>query len=327
MFYFEIVGPVLDGLGQVLRQDIFTAGKIRDGAGHPEDPVVTAGGEAQPVKGAFHQLFPGRVQLTEAADLVGAHLGVGDRAPAGVPPQLALPGGVDPLPDGRAGFRRRPVAQILELHGRDVDVHVDAVQQRPGDLGPVRRHALEGAGAPPRGVAEPAAFAGVHGAHQHEPAGIGDRPGGAGDGDAPVLDGLAQGLDHVPVKFRQLIQKEDAVVGQGDLPRLELRPAGHGRVGQRVVRGAEGPLGQDMLSAHSLPGHRVDGGGLQLLLTGHIRQDGGQALGQHGFSGPRGADEQYVMGQLLIDEKCRNIKGFEVFHFSSKGLKSHVYSL
>ena len=67
-------------------------------------------------------------------------------------------------------------------------------------------------------MAEPAAPAGIHGAHQHEPAGQGQGAGGTGDGDHAVLQGLAQGLQRRLVKLRQLVQKQDTVVGQRDLP-------------------------------------------------------------------------------------------------------------
>ena len=118
------------------------------------------------------------------------------------------------------------------------------------------------------GVPVPAALAGVHGAHQHEPGW--DRctaARGPGDLDLAVLQGLAQHLQHLLVELGQLVQKQHAVVGQGDLPRPGIGAAArHAHGGDGVVGGAEGPAE----SAGAAPGgeahHRVDLGGLQRLL-------------------------------------------------------------
>ena len=54
---------VLQGLGEVLGRDIRRAVQVGDGAGHPQDAVVSPGGEAQPVVGPPDQLLAGLVQL------------------------------------------------------------------------------------------------------------------------------------------------------------------------------------------------------------------------------------------------------------------------
>ena len=145
-------------------------------------------------------------------------------------------------------------------------------------------------------MAVPAALAGIHGAHQHEAAGQAQRSGGAGDGHFPVLQGLAQGLQGVPLELRQLIEEQHAVVGQGDLPRVgRSTAAGQGHGGHRVVGRAEGAVGQQGMAAVGQAGGGVDLRGLQRLLPGHVRQDGGQAAGQHGLARAGAADEQQVV--------------------------------
>ena len=67
-----------------------------------------------------------------------------------------------------------------------------------------------GTGAAARRMPVPAALAGVHRAHQHEAAGQRQGTGGPGDGDLPVLQGLAQRLQRGFIKLRQLVQKQDA---------------------------------------------------------------------------------------------------------------------
>ena len=143
----------------------------------------------------------------------------------------------------------------------------------------------------------PVIDAGIHGAHQHEVAGVGLRGGGAHHGDPSLLHGLAEDLQHVLVKLRQLVQKEDPVVGQGDLSRLGVGvPApGHPRGGGGVMGGAEGPGGEEGPVLGGQPHDGVDLGGLQGLGPGHGGQDGGQPLGRHALARPRRAHQQDVM--------------------------------
>ena len=67
-------------------------------------------------------------------------------------------------------------------------------------------------------MAPPAAPAGIHGTHQLKPGGQAQRASGPGHRDLAVFQRLAQGLQNIPVKFRELIQKQHAVVGQGNFP-------------------------------------------------------------------------------------------------------------
>ena len=111
-----------------------------------------------------------------------------------------------------------------------------------------------------------------------------------------VLQGLAHGLQHVPAELRQLVQKQHAVVGQGNL----TRPHGGTTTGQcggrgGVMRAAEGAAGQQGMLRVRQARHGPDAGDGQGLLPGHIRQNGGQPLGQHGLAGAGGTDEQQIV--------------------------------
>ena len=181
-------------------------------------------------------------------------------------------------------------------------MEVDPVQQGAGDLLHILGHLPVRTGAPARGMPPPAAPAGVHGAHQLESGGQVQRPAGAGHGHGAVLQGLAQGLQHIPVELRQLVQEQYAVVGQGDLSRPQQRPAaGQGRGGGGVVRTAEGPAGQQRVLRVRQPRHGPDSGDGQRLLPAHIRQDGGQPLGQHGLARAGRADQQQVVAACRGD--------------------------
>lgn len=171
---------------------------------------MAAAGEAQTVKGALHQPFAGSVQRAELPDHGGGHIGIAGYLRAGKALLLHLPGGVDTFTDDGGGLRLLFAAHGLVLHGGNLDIHVDAVQQGTGDAAHVLVHLIFRAGAAAGGVAVPAALAGVHGAHQHEAAGQRQRSRGAGDGDKAVLQRLAQRLQRRLVELRQLVQKQDA---------------------------------------------------------------------------------------------------------------------
>ncbi|MPM75905.1 hypothetical protein SDC9_122900 [bioreactor metagenome] len=143
----------------------------------------------------------------------------------------------------------------------------------------------------------PAAFAGIHGAHQHEPAWIGLVARRAGNRHRPLLQRLAQGFQHVLVEFRQLVQKQHAVMRQGNFSRpgqgASPSAQAHGRNG--VVGISEGAPQQHGLLRSGQPHHRVDSRGLQRLAAGHVRQNGGQSAGEHAFSGAGRAHHGYIM--------------------------------
>jgi hypothetical protein len=63
------------------------------------------------------------------------------------------------------------------------------------------------------------AWAGVHGHHQGEAGGVGIGGGGAGEGDEAVLQRLAQGFEGIAAELGQLVEEEDPVMGEADLPR------------------------------------------------------------------------------------------------------------
>src|SRR5580704_18574416 len=66
------------------------------------------------------------------------------------------------------------------------------------------------------GIAEKAAGAGIHGGGEHEAGGEAEGKRGARDGHASVFERLAHHFEHVALKFRKLVEKEHAIVAQGD---------------------------------------------------------------------------------------------------------------
>ena len=86
-------------------------------------------------------------------------------------------------------------------------------------------------------------------------------------------------------KFGQLVEEEQAVVGQRDLAGARHDAAAdEAGVGDGVVRRAEGPLRDQAGAGIEHAGDGVNLGGFERFLEGERGQDGGQALGQHGFA-------------------------------------------
>jgi hypothetical protein len=120
---------VLDGLRYVGLADAFGAGQVGDRACHFQDPVI---GPRRPVQARHcgaQQLFAGTVRLAQRIEFGGGQQMVG----LVLALQLARMG----LRHARCNSRRRLaiglLLQILVRHRTDLDLHVDAVQQRPRD--------------------------------------------------------------------------------------------------------------------------------------------------------------------------------------------------
>ncbi len=112
------------------------------------------------------------------------------------------------------------------------------------------------------------------------------------DGDGPLLEGLAERLEDVAPELRELVQEQDAVVGEAHLAGPRKAPAAdQGGVARRMVWAPERP-GRDQIFQPD-PCGRVDGRGFERLLresaVGGVRGDGGRAWSFRSPGGPRGA--------------------------------------
>ena len=245
--------------------------------------MIGAGGQPQPGAGLVQQLQIGFAQGAVPVHFAGVEVGV-DLAGAG---QLPFAGGDDPAAHLGAGFAvaARAGAQRFAVDARHFQEHVDAVQQWLGDAAAVFALLFRGA------VVAPGA--GIHGGDELETGGEFGLVSGPGDGDMAVFQGLAQDFQHFAVKLGQFVQKQHAVVRQGNLSGPGRGAAAdQGHAGGGVVRTADDappPAGRvQALVADGGDGRRFQGFGL-----GHGRQDVGQAGGEHGFAGARGTAHEH----------------------------------
>ena len=146
------------------------------------------------------------------------------------------------------------------------------------------------------GVAEISTGTWVHCSHQHDAARIRYRPLRAGNGYTAILDRLPEDLHGAAGKFREFVQEQDPIVGEGELSRLwQVSASGKAGCGHRVMGRTEGPCPDEGSAGGQYPRDGMNFGGLDRFWEGHIRQDGREPLGQHAFSGTRWADQQHIV--------------------------------
>ena len=152
-------------------------------------------------------------------------------------------------------------------------------------------------GAAPFRIAEAAAAgARVHRGDEHELRGKSHRAGGAGNRHRAVLQRLAQDLQRAAAKFGQLVEKENAVMREAHFAGARIRRAAdQARVGNRVVRRAEGPARDHRLFGREQAGDAVDLRRLERLVERQRRADAGNAFRQHRFAAAGRPDHQHVV--------------------------------
>ena len=114
--------------------------QVRNGPGDFQDFVIGAGGELELVEGAGQESGGLLRQWAGRGEILVTQCGVAAQAESDEPLALATPRTHDPGLDRRGGFRPTRRRQGVDGEGRNVDVEVDPVQQRPGDLRQVGGH-------------------------------------------------------------------------------------------------------------------------------------------------------------------------------------------
>ena len=191
----------------------------------------------------------------------------------------------------RGGLGRGP--QLALGGALDVDQQVHPVEQRPAQPPAVAAQVRLAAPAAVADAGEPAR-ARVRRRDEHEPRREHQRVLAAHDRHAPVLERLAQRVERRPLELGELVEKQDAVMGERRLAGPRRRSAAHqpGRR-DRVVRRAERPRVHEAGGVQ--PRDAVDPRHLDRLGPAHRRQDRRDPPREHRLAGPRRALEQQVV--------------------------------
>lgn len=104
--------------------------------------------------------------------------------------------------------------KLFVVDCRDFDVKIDAIQQGAGNALTVFFDLARRTAALFFRITEVSARAGIHRRDHHELTGKSEFAGGPGDGHLPVLQWLTQDFEGGAPELRQLIEKEDAILGK-----------------------------------------------------------------------------------------------------------------
>ncbi|CAE7200853.1 unnamed protein product [Symbiodinium necroappetens] len=161
------------------------------------------------------------------------------------------------------------------------------------------------------GVVGECAFGrGVHRGDKLEIGGEADAGVRPGDGDVVVFQRLAHGLEDRAWELGELVEEEDASVGEGDLTGSRDDAAADDGAGARgVVRRAHGSrCGEARVVAAAslgeLTADGIDARDLERLFGRHGREDAREGFGHHGFAGPGRAEHEEV-----VPPRCRDGDG------------------
>jgi hypothetical protein len=160
--------PETQGLGDVDAADALGAVEIGDGARHAQNAVIPPRRQFHPVDGVGQQRLAGGVRRGDRIQKLAVGFGVGaDRrvADGAVTDEALIASGLHGarLRDARRdlgrtlGWRRQ--RQVARRNGGDIDVEVDAIEYRPGNLRLILLGAFRHAGAGETCVVEMAATA------------------------------------------------------------------------------------------------------------------------------------------------------------------------
>ena len=187
----------------------------------------------------------------------------------------------------------------------DFHMQVDSVEQRARNSGSVLLNLKRAASADVMPVPEMPAGTRVHGRNQNEIRRKNETPGGAADGNRPVLQRLAQHFQNIALEFRQFIEEKHTVVREADFPRLRRSPSSkESCIADRMMRSAEGPGFQQRGIGIQKTENRMDFACFKRFLFRHRRKNPGQTLRQHAFPRSRRPHKKNIVSSRGGDFQC-----------------------
>ena len=166
-----VQGAVLDGFRDVLGFNVGLAFEIGDGSGDFQDAIVGTGAQALLSHSSLKQVLTVSGKTTECSHMPRSHLSVAVDCvfTVGVEPgKLPLARVHDSLQDLGGTFRLMRASHFLVVHGRNIDVDVDSIEQRTGDLRNVALNHRRRTVALVRAIVVKTAGTRIHGGGEHE---------------------------------------------------------------------------------------------------------------------------------------------------------------
>src|SRR4051812_21733621 len=208
-------------------------------------------------------------------DLARTHPGVAVHFLVGTKPDvLLLPGALNAVANRIGNFFGSCARNIAILDGGDFDMEIDPVEQRPGDSLAITLDLDRTATAFALQVAEVSAGTRIHSRDEHELRWESHATGGARDSYFSIFEWLPHHLEGGAFELRQLIEKQNAVVGKAHLTRLGNGGAAkQADIGDGVMWRTKRPGRDESLLATQHAGNAVDLRALDRFLERHRRHD------------------------------------------------------
>jgi hypothetical protein len=267
-------------------------GQVGEGEGDAPDAGQPPSAEPPAPQLALEQLVRARIERREVVEPVGGNVGVADHPSCGGPG----PGRKDPGGDDLGGLAGMPTEEVVDVGAGHRQPQVEAVEQRTRQPtlvpGACRLAALAAAG-----LVGVAARARVHGGDQQHPGRVLDQGLGPADADDPLLERLAERVEHGGRELAELVEEQDTARGEAELAGSHRGAAStderdHGR---RVVRGPERWPGDGPTTGQRDAGRRVHPRRVAGVGAAERRQQAGQPTGQHGLARSGWPEQQQVV--------------------------------
>ena len=182
---------------------------------------------------------------------------------------------------------------------------IEPIEESPRELRVVARDSLRRTHAFRTRVAAGAAGTEVHRRNQREPSREHRAAGDPGDADDPILERLTEGLENRAVKLGELVEKQNAAVGEARLAGTRAGASSDDRGRRRaVVRSTERWVRDERPSRRKQSRHRVDPCHLERLVDRESRKDPGKTAGEHRLACPRRTGEQEIVPPGRRDLEC-----------------------
>jgi len=211
-----ILATITQGFGNVEARDRFARGQIGKRPGDPQYAIVATRRQPQRFGSLGEKLAPRIIGRCGGLEQLAIGFGIGARRMAGVARRLDGAGRRYPCRDIGRGFRWWRQCEIGSTDRRDIDMEIDAIEERPRDSSLVIDRAFRRPRARPRGVPQIAAAAWVHRRHQLHPCWIADVRRRPCHHHRPGFEWLAQRIEDAALKFGQLVEEQDAEMGEAD---------------------------------------------------------------------------------------------------------------
>lgn len=134
-------------------------------------------------------------------DMFGLHVCIGDDTCPGESLLLAISGFHDLFANSGRIFTLRMIEDLVDIFSRDLEYHIDTIEQRSGDLALVAFDLVETTGTGMFGVVVIAAGTRIHRGDEHKVRRILDGPRNTRDVDDLVFDRLSQDFEGLSGKL------------------------------------------------------------------------------------------------------------------------------